>query len=151
MPFSDSYANSILNCTFAKTAQLTAPSYVYIGLSSNDPEEDGGTFVELSGNGYSRVLISIKDEAYPNVISTASLRKVLNSKQINWTKATGDWVDAKGFGLFSSETGGTPFFYGALSEPVSVLAGSVALFDPGSFSISFPAEDVVETAAEENA
>ena len=146
MPFNDSYANNILNYAFAKVQTLTAPTSVYIGLSSNDPEADGGAFTELSGNGYNRVLIALKGETYPNVISSATNREVQNTKQINWTKATGDWMDAKGFGLFSAETGGTPFFYGKLEEPVSVKAGSVALFDPYAFKITFPEEDVVEEA-----
>lgn len=149
MPFNDSYANDILNYAFAKTAKLTAPTSVYIGLCSNDPEADGGTFTELSGNGYSRVLISLKDGTYPNVIGYASGRMIQNTKQINWTKATGDWGDANGFGLFSAGTDGTPFFYGKFEEPVSVSAGSVALFDPYAFKITFPEEDVAEEAAEE--
>ena len=149
MPFNDTYANNILNYAFAKTQQLTAPTAVYIGLCSNDPEADGGTFTELSGNGYHRVVISVRNEAYPNVINPASDRAIVNTKQINWTKATGDWVDAKGFGLFSSETDETPFFYGKLQEPVSVKAGSVALFDPYAFKITFPESDVVEEATTE--
>ena len=146
MPFNDSYANQILNFAFAKVYQLTPPSTVYIGLSSNNPEADGGTFTELSGNGYHRVLVSVRNETYPNVINSATDRYIVNTKQVNWTKATGDWIDAKGFGLFSAETGGTPFFYGKLEEPVSVKAGSVALFDPYAFKITFPEEDVVEEA-----
>ena len=149
MPFNDTYANNILNYAFAKTTQLQAPTLVYIGLCSNDPEADGGTFTELSGNGYHRVLISQRGEAYPNQISSASDRAIQNTKQINWTKATGDWMDAKGFGLFSAETGGTPFFYGKLEEPVSVKSGSVALFDPYAFKITFPESDVVEEATTE--
>lgn len=144
MPFNDSYANGILNYAFAKVSSLTAPSSVYIGLSSNDPEADEGVFTELSGNGYERVLVSVKGQSYPDLIGSASLRQILNTKQINWTKATEDWPLVKGFGLFSSSTGGNPFFYGALAEPVSVTAGSVALFDPGSLNISFPNEDVLQ-------
>lgn len=141
MPFNDTYANNILNYAFAKTATLTAPTAVYIGLSSNDPEADSGEFTELSGGGYHRVLISVKNETYPDVITSSTNRRINNTKQINWTKATADWVDANGFGLFSSETGGTPFFYGKLSAPVSVSAGSVALFDPYAFIILFPDMD----------
>lgn len=141
MPFSDSYANQILNYTFAKAASLTAPSAVYIGLCTNDPEASGGTFTELSGNGYSRVLISQKGETYPDVIGSASDRMIQNTKQINWTKATGDWAEANGFGLFSAASGGTPFFYGKLDSPVNCVAGAVALFDPNTLKISFPTTD----------
>lgn len=138
MPFSDSYANDILNYLFSKTTELTAPKQVYIGLCSNDPEADNGTFVELSGNGYSRVLISIKGNEYPTKIANAASRAIQNIEQINWTKATGDWIPAKGFGLFSAPTGGSPFFYGRLEKPITCEAGAVALFDPKSLKVSFP-------------
>lgn len=145
MPFNDSYANTILNFTMAKVSSVNVPSSVYIGLSSNNPEADGGAFTELSGNGYSRILLSSKGAAFPDVMGAATNREIQNTKQINWTKATGDWIPALGFGLFSSETGGTPFFYGALESPVTVTAGDVALFDPATLKISLPAVDVETT------
>lgn len=156
MPFSDTYANSILNYALSKTSSLTAPSQVWIGLSSNDPEADGGTFTELSGGGYSRVLISQKGETHPNIIGPASDRAITNAYQLNWPKATLDWT-VKGIGLFSSQTGGTPFFYGAIElteEQIAagglvVEAGAVALFDPQTFKISFPATDTTETTTSE--
>ena len=144
MPFTDSYANSILNYLMAKTGSLTAPSAVYIGLTKNDPTING-TFEELSGNGYSRVLISSKGVSYPDVIGSASDRAITNSKQINWTKATAKWPEAKGFILSSSSTVGETtsiFFYGALDTPVTCDAGAVALFDPQTLKISIPATDL---------
>ena len=145
MPFSDTYANSILNYALSKTATLTAPNQVWIGLSSNDPEADGGTFNELSGGGYARVLISQKGETYPNTMGSASDRAITNTYQLNWPKATLDWT-VKGIGLFSSSSGGSPFFYGAIElteEQIAaggllVEAGAVALFDPQPFQIAFP-------------
>lgn len=144
MPFSDTFANQILNYTLAKETTLAAPMYVYIGLCSNDPEADGGTFNELSGYGYSRVLISQRGETYPNLFSSASGRTIKNQLQVNWTKATGgDWVEAKGFGFFSSASGtDSPFYYGKLKEPVTCVAGAVFLFDPNTLQISFPETDV---------
>ena len=147
MPFSTAYANDILNYLFAKTASLSAPAAVYIGLSSNDPEADGGTFTELSGNGYSRVLIAQRGATYPGLMNNASARAITNGLQINWTKATMGWVEAKGLGLFSAASGGAPFFYCKLEEPVTCVAGAVVLFDPYTLRISFPTTDVEEAAA----
>ncbi len=141
MPFSNTYANNILNWALGKSNALSVHSKVYIGLSSNDPEADGGTFTELSGNGYSRVLVSQYNETYPNVIGSAANRTIKNTAQINWTKATGNWVTANGFGLFTSETGGTPYYYGKLDAPMTCVEGAVALFDPNTFEISFSATD----------
>lgn len=139
MPFSDFYANNILNWTFGK-GSLSNHSEVYIGLCSNDPEADLGQFNELSGNGYARVLIAKSGSAYPDVIGTANDREIKNAKQINWTKASpGAWETAKGFGLFTTASGGgLPYFYGKLTSPVTCAAGAVMLFDPNTLQISFP-------------
>lgn len=153
MPFTDSYANGILNYALAKTAQLTAPSAVYIGLCTNDPEADGGTVREISGGGYARVMLSQKGASYPALIGSASGRSIKNNAQINWTKATADWPRVKGFFLSSSASVGETsavFFYGKLDLPADieaaggllVEAGAVALFDPNTFKIEFPAADV---------
>lgn len=144
MPFTTTFANHVLNYIMAKTMALTAPTEVYIGLCTNNPEETGGTVSELTGGAYHRVLISQKGEDYPDVIGNANNRMITNTKQINWTKATGNWAEAKGFFLASSPTVGDTkgiFFYGKLEEPVTCAAGSVALFDPQSLRISFPEFD----------
>lgn len=156
MPYSKDYANQILNVTLAKQAQLSAPSTVYIGLSTNDPEADDGIFNELSGNGYKRVLISQKGASYPAKIGTAADRVISSIDQINWNKATLDWLRVNGFGLFTTETGGTPYYYGKLEMTeeekaaggILVVAGAVMLIDPGTMRISFTTTDAVAAAAE---
>lgn len=141
MPFSVEQANSILNFMFSKTGTLTAPTSIYMALSSNDPEADNGTFTELSGGGYARVLVSVKGETYPDFIGSASARSIKNTKQIVFNKATADWATAKGFALFSGVSGGAPFYYAKLDNEVTVPTGAVALFDPSTLVISFATTD----------
>lgn len=144
MPFTTTFANHVLDYIMAKTMALTAPTEVYIGLCTNNPEETSGTVSELAGGAYHRVLISNKGDDYPDVIGRARDRMIMNTKQINWTKATSNWAEAKGFFLASSPTVGNTdsvFFYGKLEEPVTCAAGAVALFDPQSLRISFPEVD----------
>lgn len=145
MPFSNEYANNILNFTFGKTNSLSAPQQVYIGLSTNNPEADNGTFNELSGGNYSRVLLVVRGATYPDFIGTATNRAIQNTKQITWNKASAEWAKANGFGLFSVASGGTPFFYGKLEEAVTVPLGAVALFEPAKLKVSFSTTD--ESAA----
>lgn len=151
MPFTTTYANNILNWTFGKQ-DLPYFSKVYIGLCSNNPEETGGTINELSGGGYSRVLLAQYNETYPDLMNNAAVRSIINGKQINWTKATQDWARVNGFFLSSSPTVGetsSVFFYGGLelteeqksAGGLEVVAGAVALFDPNSLKISFPDTD----------
>lgn len=145
MPFSVTQANAILNFMFSKTSSdLKVPTYIYMGLSKNDPEADNGTFTELSGDTYARVLISQKGETYPDVMGTAADRSIKNIKQINFNRSTVAWDTIHGFGLFSAATGGTPFYYAKVdsAEGVAVPPNAVALFDPETLSISFASTDV---------
>lgn len=147
MPFSTAYANNILNWAMGKYTSMTTHTQVWIGLCSNDPEADGGTFTELSGNGYARVLLSQYNEAYPTIISAATDRTITNNAQIGFTRATGGaWDTVNGYGLFIAPTGGTPFFYTKLKAPVDTPEGAVFLFDPGELKIAFQTTDVeIET------
>lgn len=146
MAFSTTYANGILNYLFGKTSQLTAPTNVYVGLCTNAPETDGGTFTELTNDWYERTLIvqrgtgSASSTFYTNLMTTATNREIHNEKQINWFKAL-DEVTVKGFGLFSSETGGTPFYYGDFEAPIKCNAGAVFLFSPEMLKVNIGTVD----------
>lgn len=157
MPFNDTLSNDILNFIFGKKS-LTAPTTVYIGLCSNDPVADGGTFNELSGGGYFRlnVVRMVEGADSLNLINSASNREIKNGKQLNWNKATADWIPAKGYGLFEEETGGEPFFYDAIklteeqaaAGGLTVVSGAVALIDPETLKISLPITATAEATAE---
>ena len=164
MPFRTTFVNDILNVALGmkykmdeNTPNSSGIIQVWLGLCSNDPEEDKGDFAELSGYGYERVLVNqfntgikngekVEDpkvEAYPGLIGTASERAIKNTRQIAFTKATGgDWVEAQGYGLFYQKSGGTPFYYTKLKEPVTTPEGAVFLFDPGDMKIDFQTTDV---------
>jgi len=147
MPFTTSEANTILNWMLGKVNGLSAKSKVFMGLLTNDPEADGGTCTEVSGDTYHRVLVSQYGESYPAVLGTASDRVIKNTAQINWTKAKADWPTVKGIALYTTETGGTPFYYAKLKNALTVEAGAVALFEAGLLQIGFKDtdEDIVAT------
>lgn len=146
MAFSTSYANSILNYLFGKTTSLTAPSTVYVGLCTNAPETDGGTFTEVTNEWYERVIIiqrgtgNTSTTYYTDLMTSASDRSIENEKQIAWNKAL-DEVTVKGFGLFNSATGGTPFYYGDFEAPITVASGAVLLFSPEQLKVIFDTKD----------
>lgn len=146
MPFNVNTANTILGWAFGKNT-LDTKKTVYIGLCANRPEDEDGYFDELSGKGYARVLVGQSNNSYPDSISSPTDRKITNSKQINWAKATERWLDVKGMGLFEEPSGGTPFYYCNLDEVLSVEGGAVALFDPGALCISFAERDVSSVSA----
>ena len=136
MILSETYANNYLSFLLGKTKTLTAPTTVYIGLCTNNPEiADGdfaiGDFNEIVGDTYERVVLVINGESYPNLIGAAADKKIVNIAQINWTKTLEGYPDAKGFGLFSMKTDGTPFAMGKLANTLTTPAGAVALFEAG--------------------
>lgn len=139
MPFSTTCANNILDYLFGKV-ELPKISSIYLALSINDPEADNGRFDELSGNTYTRVLLPT-NYGELNPMGEASGRKITNARQINWTKATAEWPEVKGFGIFDRVTQGTLLYYGKLDNPIKVLPEAVALFDPGQLQISFSTTD----------
>lgn len=128
-------------------------------------------FTELSAttgsdnNGYTRVLVARRitsgsgsstttsvDPMFPH-LSEASDRGIQNTIQINWTKAVVDWARVNAFAISTSgDVGETSniYFVGGLDLSESdkqaggllIEAGAVALFDPETFKIEFPAEDV---------
>lgn len=138
MILSVDYANNYLNFLLGKTKTLTAPTQVWLGLCTNDCEAEG-TFSEVSGNGYGRTLLSYSGQTLDVTISAAAARALENLKQIVTPKATGDYT-VKGIGLFSAETGGTPFAWGNLDTEngVAVVTGALPMFEKGAFGLYMP-------------
>lgn len=148
MPFTDTFANSILAWM---TARGTFPysDEIYIGLG-NSAEGSAGINELPATNGYERVIIAKRgaDKDLLSIFDDASFveaRTVKNSKQINWKKADpGDWPTANAFLLSTSkEVGETSavFFVGLLDQPMTCVAGAVALFDPGELKIQISTKD----------
>jgi hypothetical protein len=55
---------------------------------------------------------------------------------IFFPEATASWGTLTHFGLFAGPTGGVPKIFGALTSPITVGSGYVALFRVGNFSLS---------------
>lgn len=142
MPYSMTKRNDFLKQTFPTANTANSPSNLYLGLCKNDPVADNGTFNELSGDTYSRVLLRRKTDSLPDYLSDVSNGKVYNVKQIVFNRATVQWEQVKGIGLFESETGGTPTFYAKLKTPVDTAPNQIFTFDPKTFIVQFADTDV---------
>ena len=144
MPFSTTDANAILNWMMGGST-LAVKSDVYMGLLTNDPEADEGSCTEIAEgfDTYERVLISTgSPDNYPYLMGAASEREIKNKAQINWTKAKDQqWPEVKGIALYTSKTGGTPFYYAKITNPFTVDPGEVALFEAEAFKISMLTTD----------
>ena len=116
-----SKANEILNSLFPNGGNPA--KYTYIGLSTTTPTETGANFTEpASANGYERVQLT--------VMGTASNAQISNNKIIYFPLVkNASWGTVSHFGLFSSATGGTPYFIGAVNSPVVLPVGYAPCFD----------------------
>lgn len=142
MRLSNNYANQYLDFLLGKGSPPSAPAQVWAGLSTNAPETDGGTFTEVTGNGYGRALLTVRGQDAIDYINDAANRKIDNGRQITWPKATGAY-SVRGIGFFASETGGTPFAVGDLGTPenpitVQVASGAIPMFEKNGFNVTVP-------------
>lgn len=114
MPFTTSQATSIL--------QSVIKSTTYIGLSTTTPTAAGGNFTEpSSSSGYERSKFGEQD--------ASKSAQIANGGIIFFNESLGDgYGTVTHFGLFSSASGGTPFFVGELTPAMSIGSGYVPIF-----------------------
>lgn len=114
MPFTTSQATSIL--------QSVIKSTTYIGLSTTTPTAAGGNFTEPgSATGYARAQFGPQDASKSAQIANAAI--------IFFNESLGNgYGTVTHFGLFSSASGGTPFFVGELTPAMSIGSDHVPIF-----------------------
>lgn len=114
MGFTLSKASSILSGAIKSTH--------YVGLSLTTPGSNGDNFNEPDYNdGYERSQIG--------TLNTAIDAQVANSKIIFFSESINNGYGTVAyFGLFESEKGGTPYFTGALTTPISIASGYIPIF-----------------------
>ncbi|MHC4116007.1 MAG: phage tail fiber protein [Planctomycetota bacterium] len=125
--FTDYWENEILGHLFGKGSYT--PPTIYVGLSTEDPLDDGSGLAEPSGNGYARVQTSSSDW---NAASDGSLD---NANDITFAQATGSWGAITHFALFDAATGGNMLAHGALSQSKAIDTSDSAGFGAGDLDI----------------
>ncbi|MBN1974198.1 MAG: hypothetical protein JW787_11200 [Sedimentisphaerales bacterium] len=125
--FSNYWESSILNHFFGKS-DYSLPE-VYIGLLSNEPNEDGTGVSEPDCPSYTR--------AGSNASSwdTAFEGSIENISDITFPLACEDWGKVTHFALFDSESGGNILAYGSLSPMVTISSGDIPKFAPGDLIV----------------
>jgi len=111
---------------FTGTASTSAPSAVYLGLSTASLNDDNsGT--ELSGSGYTRKAITF---------ASASGGSIASNSAVEFPSATGSWGDVSHFGIYDASTGGNLLFHGAFSASKTIASGDILKVASGSLTIS---------------
>jgi len=121
LKFSDYWENKLLDHIFGK-ASLTAPSNIFVALSSTNPLDSGAGITEPSGMSYARVSTSSGD--WTLVLS----RSFFNNTAITFPTASGEWGTMNWCALFDAASGGNMLAFGALSTSKSIGVGQVAKF-----------------------
>lgn len=111
---------------FTGTASTTAPSAVYLGLSTGSLADDNsGT--ELSGNNYSRKAITFASASGGSIASNAA---------VEFDAATGSWGSVSHFGIYDAASSGNLLFHGAFSAAKTIASGDVLKVASGSLTIT---------------
>ena len=126
--FSDHWENEILDHLFGKGAYT--PPTIHVGLSTDDPGDDGAGLSEPSGNGYARVATAAADW---NVASGGALD---NANAIEFAEATGNWGTMTHFALFDAASGGNLLAHGSLNQSKTIASGDTARVVAGDLDVS---------------
>tara|TARA_B100000900_G_C20496086_1_gene681668 strand:+ start:562 stop:948 length:387 start_codon:yes stop_codon:yes gene_type:complete len=111
---------------FTGTASTSAPSAVYLGLSTASLNDDNsGT--ELSGSGYTRKAITF---------ASASSGSIANNSAVEFPTATGSWGTVSHFGIYDASSSGNLLFHGAFSASKAIASGDILKVASGSLTIS---------------
>ena len=122
---SDYLENEILDHILA-TGSFTAPSNVYVGLSTGSFNDDNsGT--ELTGNNYSRVSATF---------SAASSGTTSNSAAIEFAAASGSWGTVTHFGIFDAASSGNLLIHGAFTTGKAIGSGDILKIAAGDLDIT---------------
>jgi len=122
---SDYLENEILDHILG-TGSYTAPTTVYVGLSTGSfADDNSGT--ELSGSGYARVAATF---------SAAASGTTSNSAAIEFPAATGSWGTVSHFGSFDASTAGNLLIHGAFTASKTIDSGDILKISAGDLDVS---------------
>lgn len=131
MTFSDFLENELLDHVWSAAA-YTAPSSLWLALSTTTPNDDGTSFTEPSGNNYGRAESTNNATEWP----AASGGAKSNANDINFAAASGTWGTITHFGFYDAETMGNLLAHGALSVPKAIDNGDTAKFAASDITIT---------------
>lgn len=129
MPLSRFSHRELLDHMFGTS--YTAPTNIYVGLSSTTPTSTGTNVTEPSGGSYARVSTSSSDWA---AASNADPTLVTNSNAITFPTATADWVAGSNLThmvAYDASSAGNMIGYAQLATAKPVTNGDTAEFAAG--------------------
>jgi hypothetical protein len=130
---SDYLEAALLNQLFGNVA-YSIPSPYYFALFTSAPNDTGGgTEVNTSGTGYTRVSVTNNTTNFPT-ISPPTAKS--NGTAVNFPISTAAWGSVVAFGIYDAASAGNLLFWGDLTTARSVLTGDTPRFAAGALVIT---------------
>lgn len=115
----------------------TAPSTIYVGLSTTTIADDGTNISEPSGNNYSRAAVTNDLTQWPAAtINGSGQGQKQNGEAIEFPEATGSWGTIVDFFFADAASGGNILAYGTLSTSKTIQDGDIPRFNAQSITIT---------------
>lgn len=131
MSFADFLENELLDHVWGNQA-YTAPTDIYVGLSTTTPNDDGTGITEPAGGAYARVQVTNNATNWP----AASGGAKANGTAIQFPTATNSWGTVTHFFCGDAASGGNILGTGALSASKTIDSGDTASFTIGELDIT---------------
>ena len=128
MSFADYLENKRLD--HVTGTSFSAPSALYLGLSTTTPNDDGTGVTEPSSGGYTRALIE------PGDWSAAAAGVKENGVAIVFTTPSADWGTITHWVLYDAVTSGNMIAFGELATSRTVVGGVAPKFAVGALLIT---------------
>ena len=120
------YLENVFLSHFTGTSSTSAPSAVYVGLSTGSMADDNsGT--ELSGSNYSRKAVTF---------AAASGGSISSNAAVEFDAASGSWGTISHWAIYDAATSGNQLFHGSFTTGKAIGSGDILKIASGSLTIT---------------
>jgi hypothetical protein len=129
---SDYLEVALLNHLFGSVAYSVPGTYHFALFTSAPNDAGGGTEVNTSSTGYSRVAVTNNTTNFPTISSGSKA----NGTAIQFGTASAGWGSVVAFGIYDAASAGNLLFWGDLTTARTVLLGDQPRFAAGALTIT---------------
>lgn len=133
MAAGDTYKPRYLDAAYGSGRAAAFPATVYVEVYTAAPTSAGGGTVVVGG-GYAPVAVTNNDTNFAPAAGTGNIKK--NATLVAFPVATANYPAAVTHVAIKDAVGGAIIDFGALTTPVTVLAGQQLVFQPNNFTMS---------------
>ena len=129
--FSDYLENKILN-HINGVAAYTAPTHVYLALSTTTPADDGTGVTEPTGGSYVRLECDNTTATWNTSVAGVFTNKV----SLSWIQATGNWGTIVASAAYDDPSAGNMLWAGTPAQSRSISSGETYIIGVSNLSVA---------------